>query len=175
MNPDDLDFVATPRSTARFLARIAGLQSHHVVLEPSAGEGHLADLLAPECDEVVCIEIDEQRAQKLREKGYETYQDDFLEFAQRSVRRFDRVVMAPPFGTDGYTDHIRAACSCCKTGGVVVSVIPDRWPQHQTSKEHEFWEWVGSSFEVATRMAMPDEPFPTEQVTVETDILIINV
>jgi len=67
-------------------------------LEPSAGDGGLADLLPS--DRTTWVEIAPVLCQVLRAKGYRVEQADFLTWAEKMLaegRRWDRIVMNPPF------------------------------------------------------------------------------
>lgn len=89
-------YVPTPRAPGERLIGYADLEDGMLVLEPSAGEGHLADLimeLHPHT-ELFCCEIDPGRREKLIAKGHRVIAEDCL-----SLRgmKFDAVVMNPPF------------------------------------------------------------------------------
>ncbi len=69
------------------------------VLEPSAGEGHLAcarpSLSAHRIPEVDCIEIDITKHDVLRAKGFRVVGVDFLQY--RDAAMYAHIIMNPPF------------------------------------------------------------------------------
>ena len=98
----------TPKDLARRLVNMANVYGQEV-LEPSAGDGALAETLrAAGAHNVICVEIQEKHCKTLREKrfGY-VINDDFLKLDPESYSwkpqgmpaygRFKRVVMNPPF------------------------------------------------------------------------------
>lgn len=71
------------------------------ILEPSAGEGALADEITKAFTkagitfELTCIEIDPLNLLTLESKGYQPYKGDFLKY--EAEQEFDLIVMNPPF------------------------------------------------------------------------------
>lgn len=132
---------ATPGWVAEELALNYALTSFDIdyadlrILEPSAGEGALADALVRwGCGkirpvQVVCVEPDPWRAGILRRKGYPTFERRFQEWAADEPHaRFDLVLMNPPFTepTDrqAWITHIELAWSMLAPGGRLVAVVP---------------------------------------------------
>lgn len=91
-------------------------------LEPSAGYGKLAQLLPPET--TTCVEINSHNVQVLRSRGYDAIQADFVEYAQDTDKRFDLVVMNPPFAKQSYLQHFDLALGLVKAGGRAVAILP---------------------------------------------------
>lgn len=94
-------------------------------LEPSAGHGHLAAFLPKE--RTTCVEISPLHCAILRAKGFDTEQADFLQWAPQAAaagRRFDRVVMNPPFSDGRALAHVEAAATLLRHGGRLVAVLP---------------------------------------------------
>jgi hypothetical protein len=104
------------------LARVKG----QVVLEPSAGEGALADAcIAQGAKRVDCVEKDENYAGTLKQKGYIVVNDDFLSLpVQSGAGGYSRIVMNPPFSGGQFIQHIVKALEWLQPGGSLVSVIP---------------------------------------------------
>ena len=103
-------FYPTPATVARtMLSGLDGLDlASRTVLEPSAGKGDLADVIASAMNfsgyyrgdeqyrsQVHCIEIEPELQATLRGKGYPLVGTDFLNFWPDE--RYDLIVMNPPF------------------------------------------------------------------------------
>lgn len=114
-------FYPTPRALAQRVVALADIQPGTVVLEPSAGQGGLASLLPAGA---VCVEVSPLNCAVLQGKGHDVVQADFLQWAGATSRRFDRVVMNPPFSEGRWQAHTRAAAALLQPGGVLVAVVP---------------------------------------------------
>lgn len=83
------------------------------ILEPSAGLGHIAELLRElfPLASIECCELDPYRRSVLEAKGFRVVAEDFLRYAPS--HHFDLVAMNPPFAlgseADTYVKHIRRA------------------------------------------------------------------
>lgn len=113
----------TPPELATRLAAIASVRGQ-TVLEPSAGEGAIADAcLAAGCSRVDCFEIRDNYAQKLEAKGYSVGCVDFLSVSPSSNFDYDRVVMNPPFRRNQDIKHVAHAVRFLRSGGMIVAVM----------------------------------------------------
>jgi len=121
--PDDKShqFYPTPEKLALIAIGLAEIEPHHMVLEPSAGTGAIADLI-PECKHLTCIEVSKLRAEVLRVKGRYVVTGDFLKHPGRGS--FDRIVMNPPFSDGRWQAHVQAAAEQVTNGGRLVSILP---------------------------------------------------
>lgn len=118
-------FYPTPETVARAAVELAGVLPEHSVLEPSAGQGALAEHL--KAGELTCIEVAPLHCGILRAKGFNVVQGDFLLWAEHQVpvgARFDRIVMNPPYSEGRWKLHTEAAAGLLKPGGVLVAVLP---------------------------------------------------
>ncbi len=112
----------TPKELATQVVALANVAGH-VVLEPSAGGGALADECLRQGAAVSCIEIDEEEAKKLL-KRYPTVVQDFLKFPNRPHHgKFTRIVMNPPFAKDQDIAHVEHALTWLKPGGILVAIM----------------------------------------------------
>lgn len=121
--PSKNGYFPTPEPLARHIVGIAEIESDHLVLEPSAGQGHLADIIAeivPK-NRIVCIEPLSENQAVLAQKGYALFARDFFECSPYPV--FDRVVMNPPFENQADIAHVRRAFLCLKPGGRLVAIM----------------------------------------------------
>lgn len=120
----DLDHYETPEDTAIFMVHLAGVRQGHTCLEPSAGKGRIASVLAKACGvgAVTVIDIHPPFVSNLKEVGFENALIvDFLKWD--STDKYDRIVMNPPFSKQADIDHVLQAVGYLAPGGVLVSVM----------------------------------------------------
>ena len=98
---------------------LADLGDQSTVLEPSAGQGGIADHLPK--DRTTCMEISPLHCAVLRAKGFTTIEGDFLNYAGPLV---DAVVMNPPFSEGRAKLHTEHAATMLKPGGRLVAILP---------------------------------------------------
>ena len=120
--PDQVShqFYPTPEEIARAAVAAAEIEPGMAVLEPSAGQGGIADHLHP--DGLTCVEISALHCQILAAKGYAPVQADFMKWRGGM---FDRVVMNPPYSEGRWNAHLHHAASMVKQGGRLVAVLPE--------------------------------------------------
>lgn len=125
-------------------SRLGDLPCHRLihVLEPSAGDGSLvralfASVPADRLD-VLAVEPDQDRAAALKEnvKGrgapvsvhVRTFEDFAAWYKPTLLRRFDLVVMNPPYSVPGsralWLEHVRLAWELLAEGGQLVAILP---------------------------------------------------
>lgn len=123
-------FYPTPEKLAKMAVELADIQPGHNVMEPSAGQGGIADFV-PEHANLQCYEISKLHCQILEAKGYGRVAPraveclDFLKLA-KDYRGggYDRVVMNPPFSEGRWQAHTESASSMMKPGGRLVAILP---------------------------------------------------
>ena len=116
-------YYPTPESIARMVIELADIGPNDAILEPSAGQGGLADFLPKE--RTTCVEISELHCKILESKGLHAKKADFLMYANANRGfEFDRVVMNPPFSENRWRAHLDAAYGLLKQGGRLVAVLP---------------------------------------------------
>jgi predicted RNA methylase len=140
IRPKDFGFFPTPAGLAEQLVMMAGLgptSSRDIrILEPSAGDGAIADAAARwvGVGAIDTIELLQANAAKLREKGYRVEQADFLSVIPRPL--YDLVVMNPPFGGQGDMRHIEHAARFLKPDGRLLAIMGPSF-QYRSSKQAE--------------------------------------
>ncbi len=112
-------FYPTPEKLARIAVEWADIGDADTVLEPSAGQGGIADHLPK--DRTTCIEISPLHCAVLRAKGFKTIEADFLSFVGP---QFDVVVLNPPFSEGRAKLHTEHASTKVKPGGRLVAILP---------------------------------------------------
>lgn len=113
-------YYPTPAGLAQEAAAWADIGGMHSVLEPSAGQGGIADHLPK--DQTVCVELSKLHCAVLEGKGFKTECADFLAWGAGKV--FDRVVMNPPFSAGRAKAHVEHAAGLLADDGVLVAVLP---------------------------------------------------
>lgn len=134
-HPNADDFFGTPTDLGEEVVEEAQIEEHHRILEPSAGEGALADIIVRRARGLTVgrlwlIEKNEQRRARLLAKGYGPYLlpgvMDFMTTmidSQSFIGRFDRVVMNPPFSKRQDVAHVTLAASLLRPGGKLVAIM----------------------------------------------------
>lgn len=130
----DKEFYPTPKDVVlRMVAPYASRLEKATVLEPSAGNGAILDVLSKgvpytfsgrrgesykleaKARRLYCIEKDPELRLILQQKGYRVLADDFLAFTPE--HRFDLLVMNPPFSHGA--EHLLHAWEILRSGDIV--------------------------------------------------------
>lgn len=120
--PQDFGYFPTPAPVVARLIELAGIVPGMRVLEPSAGQGHIACAVA--CTATVdCVELLPANAAVIEADGYASalHVGDFLAVAPAPI--YDRVVMNPPFEKQADIKHVLHALQFLKPDGCLVSVM----------------------------------------------------
>ncbi|WP_178114865.1 DUF4942 domain-containing protein [Pseudomonas saliphila] len=113
-------FYPTPDSVAQQALVMADLTNDDIVLEPSAGQGGIADYLPR--DRTLCVEISPLHCQILKSKGHNAIEADFLNWAPGTD--FSAIIMNPPYSEGRWQAHTVKAASHLCIGGRLVAVLP---------------------------------------------------
>lgn len=131
---DNSGFYPTPSKLAGKMLSCVDWKNVFTILEPSAGNGDLADAVSAFAHNyrnsrrisfnenniyIDCIERDSDLAALLRGKGLHVVHDDFLTF--RSFKQYDLCIMNPPF--DSGDEHLLHALSLMERGGQIVCLL----------------------------------------------------
>ncbi len=165
----DLGWFPTPEALAFELVRRADVRPGMVALEPSAGRGAIALELRGVGARVWCTEIDPGRATHLRALGFAVVEGDAL--AGPAARRYDRVVMNPPFARQADVDHVLRAHAQLAAGGLLVSVMGGGTAFRMDRKAVEFRAFVEAHG--GTIEALPDGSFKESGTGVSTVVVTI--
>jgi predicted RNA methylase len=119
-------YVPTPPALAAQLVALADVRAEHLVLEPSAGRGAIADLLAEivPAERLYLLERDPAHHQALDRAGYRPPQlicGDFLT-TTALPGRFERIVMNPPFEQRQDVAHVMHAYRLLAPGGRLAAI-----------------------------------------------------
>lgn len=113
-------FYPTPEAVALAAIELADIQPGHVCLEPSAGQGGLADLMPKGLTQ--CVEISDLHCKVLEAKGHNVHCADFLKLPANGP--FDRIVMNPPYSENRWQAHTEHAATMLKVDGRLVAILP---------------------------------------------------
>lgn len=110
------------------------------VLEPSAGTGNLAGLLAAKGAAVDCVEIQAHLANDLSRSGRyrQVVRADFLALRPDALPAYDRVVMNPPFDRERDIDHVMHALKFLKPDGFLTAIMSAGTEFRETRKSTAF-------------------------------------
>lgn len=136
-----IDFFPTPKAVAAQMVERAGIEPGMRVLEPSAGNGNIAESIRDAGAEPEVAEISSQLREVLEAKGFEVVGRDFMDM-QPDGEGFDRIVMNPPFGKGADIDHVRHAYSLLKPGGRIVAIMGEGAFTRSDSKASGFQQWL---------------------------------
>ncbi|WP_313453308.1 methyltransferase domain-containing protein [Stutzerimonas nitrititolerans] len=137
-----IDFFPTPAAIAVRMASLARIKKGDRVLEPSAGNGNLADAAKSAGAEVDVIEISSQLREILTAKGYTVVAHDFDSFTPEE--KYDAVLMNPPFSNRQDAAHIRRAFDMVKAGGHLVAIAGEGVFFGSDAKAVQFRDWLYS-------------------------------
>ena len=125
IHPQDYGCFYTPPELAQRVVELAEIKPGMVVLEPSAGQGAIADIIFTTICPVDCIDILPENCRILLDKGHIAVMGDFLALPLYSC--YDRVCMNPIFSAPGNPQadisHVLHAWKFLKPGGRLVSIM----------------------------------------------------
>jgi len=139
-------YFPTPAPIVDRMIELANLQSGQQILEPSAGQGHIADEIIKSINgkrsQLFLCENLPENVHILVDKGY-IVEDEFFAFAEdckESVMKFDRIIMNPPFERQADIDHVTAAYNLLVPGGILVTIMSAGVLFRENKKTVEFME-----------------------------------
>lgn len=135
-----IDFFPTPPAQSDYIVGLADIQPGMDVLEPSAGNGHLADSIGKLGVQADVIELSPTLREILEAKGYRIAGNDFMEFDAEG--EYDRIVMNPPFSKRMDAEHVMHAYKMLKPGGRLVSIMGEGVFFGSDKKAVAFREWL---------------------------------
>jgi hypothetical protein len=119
---------------------MAGIRDLDAVLEPSAGDGAIADAIRERYEiEPACIEYNYSLLELLGAKGHTIIGHDFLTYHGGG---WNAIVMNPPFENKQDIDHVKHAFDLLIDGGRLVSVMSASVMHNSDKKATAFREFV---------------------------------
>ena len=129
------DFFPTPQKIVDIAQELLEHDDNSRILEPSCGIGNLVKGLEKFVD---AVEINEDCVKELKDKGIKVVKGDFLE---ETPKRYDYIIMNPPFGNRNDCKHtIRAYKDWLNNGGVLVSITSSGLMNNSDKYSKEFSE-----------------------------------
>lgn len=169
----DYNFFETPKAVIDRMLDFADIQPQDQVLEPSAGQGAIADrirelLLNP--SHLHCVEIQRENINLLRKKGFDVSSMDFLE--KKPVEFADKIVMNPPFSHGRDAAHIEHAFQFLKSGGRLVAVASSGVKFRNDKRTKAFRVWLDlAGGEIHD---LPENSFKDSGTGVQTVLIVVD-
>lgn len=167
--PSKNGYFPTPKTVVKQLLDLADLSDGMTVLEPSAGQGAIADELRAIGFEPFCCEILPENVKVLKEKSYYMPTQDFFTLQEKD--RFDRVIMNPPFERQADIDHVLHAFELLRAKGKLVSVMSAGITFRADKKAVAFREFVDAH--LGEIIPLPQGSFEESGTGVNSVIVVI--
>lgn len=159
------------------MSQMLNLQPTDEILEPQAGTGSLISACGDvwkRCKRFVAVEINYNLYKSLSTNypEIEIYHTDFLNLTPKTLGKFDKIIMNPPFSNHQDIEHIQHAFNFLKEGGELVSVVCEGpfFRQNRKSKEfRDFLEHYGAKI-----IKLPRGTFKESGTMVETRLIHIK-
>jgi type I restriction-modification system DNA methylase subunit len=170
-------FYATPSSVIDQMLRIVPFarDSEIRILEPSAGAGAILGRLIDEFPNAVInfCEINEERMKQCIDMNVEPVGENFLHLSP--VNEYDLIVMNPPFSKQQDIDHfLHAFNHCLKSGGFIVSIMPEETFFRDNKKTKSFWKTIRENSSDLDIINLPENSFKESGTMIRTRILWAN-
>lgn len=152
---------------------MAGITDRQSILEPSAGEGKILDVLTQDYNfqdlHIDAVELNKEKCNVLTAKGYNAHNQDFLNFNPGKL--YDRIIACPPFKGNIDVVHIQKMFEHLDRKGILVTLTSPNWVNNNDPHQVEFRNWL-SAKDYYARM-LPDDSFMEKGRSVPTMILKI--
>ena len=151
-------FVPTPNLLVDWMLVNAGMRKRDIVLEPSAGQGHIADRIkkyVPE-SQIHVVEPDPDLQRCLQDKGYTLVSKNILEYKPERPL-YTKIIMNPPFGKGMDILHVlHCFNNLLKPGGTLVAILPEKCflPSNIPPKKEWLNNTTGNEFNEDLRRLM---------------------
>lgn len=166
---DEFNYFPTPPDVVDRLMELADVRPGMLVLEPSAGQGAIANSCRAAGGEVTCIELMPANAQALRDQRHSVSERDFLTMQPSPL--MDRVVMNPPFARQADIKHVLHALRFLRDGGRLVSVMSASVTFRENRLTQDFRALVSSRS--GSIEELPEGAFKSSGTMVRTVIVTI--
>lgn len=137
-----IDYFPTPPALAGEVVRKANIRSGDSVLEPSAGDGQIANRIRAEHPEAELKVVEQSGTLRniLKAEGHDVVGDDFMDHTEK----YDKIVMNPPFSGNLDIQHVRHAFGLLKPGGRLVAIMSEHGFFGKEKEAVEFRDWLES-------------------------------
>ncbi len=134
-----IDFFPTPKTLASRMVEMAGISSGMKVLEPSAGNGNIAEAIREAGADVDVAEISSALRDLLTAKKFNVVSHDFMDITEG---QYDAIVMNPPFSKNQDIQHVQRAFKLLKPGGKLVAIVGEGAFFRNDKTATEFRDWL---------------------------------
>ncbi len=165
-------FFPTPKNIVEKMLDEADIKKGETVLEPSAGKGNIADEIRTQYPDnaLEVAEIDDSLAELLKEKGHSVVGDDFL----ATNKKYDKIIMNPPFEKLQNIDHVKHAYDMLNPGGRLVAIMSESPFFNSAKKAEAFRKWLEDVGGVSEKL--PENSFKNSERStgVNTRLVVID-
>ena len=165
-------FFPTPKNIVEKMLDEADIKKGETVLEPSAGKGNIADEIRTQYPDnaLEVAEINDSLAELLKEKGHSVVGDDFL----ATNKKYDKIIMNPPFEKLQDIDHVKHAYDMLNPGGRLVAIMSESPFFNSAKKAEAFRTWLEDVGGVSEKL--PENSFKNSERStgVNTRMVVID-
>ena len=124
-------YFPTPSKIIDKMIELANLKGMQSILEPSAGQGHIAEKILRYVNDrnygydiTICENLSEN-IRILEENGWDAEGDFFgyADYCNKFDITFDRIIMNPPFERQADIDHVTTAFNLLAPNGILVAIM----------------------------------------------------
>ena len=171
----EFQFFETPAELADQMVKMAEIERHHMVLEPSAGQGAIIKAIlrgnnkpSTEIHYYELMDINRKFLEKIRPTEY--IGDDFLN--TKHVYFYDRIIANPPFSKNQDIKHVYHMYNKLKSGGRIVTIMSNHWTFANDNESKKFREWLTEN-DAETHDLHPGI-FKSSGTTISAQMVVIN-
>lgn len=173
----DNQFYQTPDWLAEKMVNMAGIKCGDKVLEPSAGLGAIAKYIKLKTNNLSLIEPNKDNVHRLRKMGFSVNHTTLEQFYKRKMRcqvlrKYDKIIMNPPFSNERDINHIRLAYDLLGNGGKIVAIMAENSLYYNRESTREFNRWLVKVN--AQVIPLPKNTFKESGTLVDVVMAIIN-
>lgn len=171
----DFGVFFTPAWLAEKVVDMADIRREDTILEPSAGEGAIADAVLRRCPwaapNLDLNEIQPEKVKFIKGKGYaNVLQYDFLS-SDFSKAGYDKIVMNPPFAKQADIKHVLKAWELLNAGGRLVSIMSAAVKFRSTNLTTAFREIIAKHGVIED---VPEGAFKESGTNVSTVMVVLD-
>lgn len=167
-------FYPTPDWLARKMVGVADIHPGERVLEPSAGRGSILQYIALKTKNYYAVEYNRDNGEYLRYLGYRVNITSFERYSQRvsDDKKFDKIVMNPPFSNELDIRHTVLAYNILKQGGTLVGLMAENSIYYDRPITHRFNTFIEETN--AHIVEVPHGSFKESGTNVDVIMVIIH-
>lgn len=151
-------YFPTPKNVVEGMIDDANIKEGMSVLEPSAGKGNIADEIKNSGHTPDVIEYNNTLSNILKEKGHNQIASNFLDY---NDKKYDRIIMNPPFENGLDIEHVKHAYGQLNPGGRIVALMGEGSFFRSDKKATDFRNWLEEVN--GSEEKLPDGSFKTSE------------